>query len=149
MLAISVCYVSFQFMVRCQEVVRRQVGVISDSRSIPSVCVDKAFVSWRLSVSPLWGTFLWWVFCVPPPLRLLLLCALLSAKLAMLNSQSPPLSSPSPYCSSMQCDSLRGDELLAHGERSKQVHLQYSRAQLLAVTPTRLTSDLVSRLRSL
>ena len=93
-------------------------------------------------------TFLWWAFCVPPPLRLLLLCALLSTRLDVLNCQSPPLSPPSPYSSPVQCDSLQ-DQLFTRGERSKHVHLQYSRAQLLAVTPARLTCDLVSRLRSL
>ena len=65
------------------------------------------------------------------------------------NNQSPPLSLPSPYSSSVQYDSLRGDELLTQGERSEHVHLQYSRVQLLAVTPARLASDLVSRLCSL
>ena len=37
----------------------------------------------------------------------------------------------------------------AQGEGSEHMHLQYSRAQLLAVTAARQTSDLVSRLRSL
>ena len=93
-------------------------------------------------------TFLWWAFCVPPPLRLLLLCALLSTRLDVLNCQSPPLSPPSPYSSPVQCDSLQ-DQLFTRGERSKHVHLQYSRAQLFAITPTRLTPGFFSRLRSL
>ena len=67
----------------------------------------------------------------------------------MLNSQSPPLSSPSPYSSPVRCDSQRGEDLLAQGEQSEYVHLQYSPAQLLAVTPARLSSGLVSCIRSL
>ena len=66
-----------------------------------------------------WGTFLWWAFCVPLPLRMLLLCALLSTRLAVFDSQSPPLSSLSPYSSPVHCDSLRGDQLLTQGERSE------------------------------
>ena len=60
--------------------------------------------------------------------------------------QSPPLSSPAPHSFPLQCDSLRGDQLLTQGKRSEHVQVQYSRAQLFAVTPLRLTSDLVSRL---
>ena len=134
-----------------QGVVRRQVGVISGSGCLLSVRVDQVFVSWcsLVYLFMVWDAFLWWAFCVPLPLRLLLLCALLSTTPAVFDSQSPPLSSPSPYSSPMQRDSLRGDQLLTQGERSEHLHLQYSRAQLLAVTAARLTSDLVSRLRSL
>ena len=132
-----------------QGVVRRQVGVISGSGCLLSVRVDQVFVSWcsLVYLFMVWDAFLWWAFCVPLPLRLLLLCALLSTRPAVFDSQSPPLSSPYPYSSPVQCDSLRGDQLLTQGERSE--HLQYSRAQLLAVTAARLTSALVCPLRSL
>ena len=49
----------------------------------------------------------------------------------------------------MQCDSRIGDQLWTQSERKEHMHLQYSRAQLLAVTAARLTSDLVCLLRSL
>ena len=124
--------------------------MISGSGCLLSVRVDQVFVSWcsLVYLFMVWDAFLWWAFCVPLPLRLLLLCALLSTTPDVFDSQSPPLSSPSPYSSPVQCDSLQ-DQLFTRGERSKHVHLQYSRAQLLAVTPARLTSGLVSRLRSL
>ena len=94
-----------------------------------------------------WDTFLWWAFFVPPPFHSLQLCALLSARFAVFDSQSLLLSSPSLYSSPMQCDSLGGDQLLTQGERSEHMYLQYSCAQLLAVTLAQLTSDLVSCLR--
>ena len=94
-----------------------------------------------------WDTFLWWAFFVPPPFHSLQLCALLSARFAVFDSQSLLLSSPSLYSSPVQCDSLGGDQLLTQGERSEHMYLQYSCAQLLAVTLAQLTSDLVSCLR--
>ena len=57
--------------------------------------------------------------------------------------------------SSLSRDKYNGDngfqrgQVFAKGERSKRVFIQYNRAQLLDMTPARLTPDLVSHLRSL
>ena len=57
--------------------------------------------------------------------------------------------------SSLSRDKYNGDNgfqrglVFAKGERPKRVFIQYNRAQLLDMTPARLTSDLVSHLRSL
>ena len=39
------------------------------------------------------GPFIWWVFCIPPPIRMLLLCILFSTRLYVLSRQCQPFSS--------------------------------------------------------
>ena len=49
----------------------------------------------------------------------------------------------------MQGGGFQRGQVFAKGERSKRVLIQYNRAQLLDMTPARLTPDLISHLRSL
>ena len=95
------------------------------------------------------GPFIWWVFCVPPPIRMLLLCILLSTRLCVLSRQCQPFSSQATCFLHVQGDGFQQGQVIAKGERSKRVFIQYNRAQLLDMTPARLTPDLVSHLRSL
>ena len=95
------------------------------------------------------GPFIWWVVCVPPPIRMLLLCILLSTRLCVLIRQCQPFGSQATCFLHVQGDGFQQGQVIVKGERSKRVFIQYNRAQLLDMTPARLTPDLVSHLRSL
>ena len=95
------------------------------------------------------GPFIWWVFCVPSLIRMLLLCILLSTRLCVLSHQCQPFSSQATCFLHVQGDGFQRGQVIAKGERSKFVFIQYNCAQLLDMTPARLTPDLVSHLRSL
>ena len=95
------------------------------------------------------GPFIWWVFCGPPSIRMLLLCTLFSTRLCVLSRQCQPFSSQATCFLHVQGDGFQQGQVIAKGERSKRVFIQYNRAQLLDMTPARLTPDLVSHLRSL
>ena len=94
------------------------------------------------------GPFIWWVFCIPLPIRMLLLCILFSARLCVLSRQCQPFSLQVTCFLHVQGDGFQRGQVFSKGEQSKCVFIQYSRAQLLDMTP-RLTPDLVSYLRSL
>ena len=95
------------------------------------------------------GPFIWWVFCVPPPIRMLLLCILFSTRLCVLSRQCQPFSSQATCFLHVQGDGLQQGQVFAKGKRSKRVFIQYDHAQLLYMTPAHLTPDLISHLRSL
>ena len=95
------------------------------------------------------GPFIWWVFCIPPPIRMLLLCILFSTRLCVLSRQCQPFSSQATCFLHVQGDGFQRGQVFTKGERSKCVFIQYSRAQLLDMTPAHLTPDLVFHLRSL
>ena len=95
------------------------------------------------------GTFIWWVFCGPPPIRMLLLCTVFSTRLCVLSHQYQPFSSQATCFLHVQGDGFPQGQVFAKGERSKRVFIQYNHAQLLDMTPARLTPDLISHLRSL
>ena len=105
----------------------------------------------------MYGTFIWWVFftfiwrvfCVPPPIRMLLLCILFSTTLCVLNRRCQPFSSQATCFLHVQEDGFQRGQMFAKGERSKRVLIQYNRAQLHDMTPARLTPDLISHLCSL
>ena len=135
----------------CQGSLAWQAGGVLELRCISSFSVDVMIVC-------LWfwcgcfimnGPFIWWVFCVPPPIRMLLLCTLLSTRLCVLSCQYQPFSLQATCFLHMQGDGFRRGQVIAKGERSKRVFIQYNRAQLLDMTPARLTPDLVSHLCSL
>ena len=95
------------------------------------------------------GPFIWWVFCVPPPIRMLLLCILFSTRLCVLSRQCQPFNSQATCFLHMQGDGFQWGQVFAKGQRSKHMFIQYNRAQLLDMTPVCLTPDLVSHLHSL
>ena len=97
----------------------------------------------------MYGPFIWWVFCVPPPIRMLLLCILFSTRLCVLSRQCQPFSSQATCFLHVQRDSFQRGQVFAKGERSKHVFIQYNHAQFLDRTPACLTQDLVSHLHSL
>lgn len=74
----------------------------------------------------MWETFIWWAFCAPPAVRMLLFWILVSARLTVLNCQCPPFSPA-------QC--VQHEQSSIPGERSDSTMIQYSRAELLAVSP--------------
>ena len=65
------------------------------------------------------GPFIWWVFCVPPPTRMLLLCILFSTRLCVLSRQCQPFSSHATCFLHVQGDGFQRGQVFAKGERSK------------------------------
>ena len=128
-----------------------QAGGVLELRCVSSFSVDVMSV-W------LWfwcgyfimnGPFIWWVFCIPPPIRMLLLCLLFSTRLCVLSRQCQRFSSQATCFLHEQGDGFQRGQVFAKGEQSKCVFIQYNCAQLLDMTPARLIPDLVSHLRSL
>jgi hypothetical protein len=97
----------------------------------------------------MWNAFVWWALCAFPPFRLLVLRALFSTKFAVSSSHTSPLCSPASCVTPVQHDRSFTDQQLTQGERTSHIRIHYDRAQLLAVSPTRLTPFLTSRLRLL
>ena len=95
------------------------------------------------------GTLIWCLRWAPPPVRMLPLCILFSARRSVLECQCQPFSSPATCFSHVQLHDFQQGQLFAAGERCNRVLLQYSRAQLFKMTPARLTLDLISHLRSM
>ena len=91
----------------------------------------------------------WWAFYASP-FPFLVLCILLSTQWAVLNSQSQPFFKQDQFTHNSHVRCSEADRLpLAQGERVLPSRLQYTRAELLGVAPTRLNYDLTHRLHSL
>ena len=97
----------------------------------------------------MYGTLIWCLLRAPLPVRMLLLCILFSARRSVLEFKCQPFSSPATCFSHVQLHDFQQGQLFAEGERCNRVLLQCSRAQLFNMTPSRLTPDLISRLRSM
>ena len=72
-----------------------------------------------------------------------------ATRFCVLSRQCQPFSSQATCFLHVQGDGFQRGQVIAKGERSKRVFIQSNRAQLLDMTPARLTPDLVSHLRSL
>ena len=97
----------------------------------------------------MYGTSIWWVFCVPPPIRMLLLCILFSTTFCVLSRQRQPFSSQATCFLHVQGDGFQRGQVFADGERSKRVFIEYNRAKLFDITLAGLTTYLISHLSSL
>ena len=97
----------------------------------------------------MYGTSIWWVFCVPLHIRMLLLCLLFSTTFCVLNRQRQPFSSQVTCSLHVQRDSFQRGQVFANGERSKCVLIEYNRAKLFDITLGGLTTYLISHLRSM
>ena len=95
---------------------------------------------------------LWWVFCAPVPLRMVILWILISTWLLAVNFGPRPLYPVADSRAHVQ-DTIRGVRepsfynTACQGERCDPTCVRYTRDQLLAISPARLTPDLTSRLR--
>ena len=94
-------------------------------------------------------TSIWWVFCVPLHIRMLLLCLLFSTTFCVLNRQRQPFSSQVTCFLHVQGDGFQRGQVFANGERSKRVLIKYNHAKLVNITLAGLTTYLISHLRSL
>ena len=95
---------------------------------------------------------LWWVFCAPVPLRMAILRILISTWLLAANFGPRPLYPVADSRAHVQ-DMITGVRepsfynTACQGERCDPTCVRYTRDQLLAISPARLTPDLTSRLR--
>ena len=64
----------------------------------------------------MYGTSIWWVFCVPPPIRMLRLCILFSTRLCVLSRQCQPFSSQATCFLHVQGDGFQRGQVFAKGE---------------------------------
>ena len=95
---------------------------------------------------------LWWVFCAPFPLRMVILWILISTRLVALSLGPRPLHpvADSPAHVQNIITGVREPSLYntaCLGELCDPICVRHTRDQLLAISPARLTSDLTSRLR--
>ena len=97
----------------------------------------------------MYGPLIWCLLRAHLPVRMLLLCVLFSTRRSVLDCQCQPFSSPATCFSHVQQHGCQRGQLFAEGERCNRELLQYSRAQLFKMTPSRLTPDLISHLRSM
>ena len=97
----------------------------------------------------MYGTSIWRVFCVPPHIRMLLLCLLFSTTFCVLNRQRQPFSSQVICFLHVQGGGFQRGQVFASGERSKRVLIEYNRAKLFDITLSGLTTYLISHFRSL
>ena len=95
----------------------------------------------------MYGTFIWWVFCVPLHIRMLLLCLLFSTTFCVLNRQRQPFSSQVTCFLHVQGDGFQRGQVFANGERSKRVLTEYNRTTFFDITLSGLTTYLIRSLQ--